>query len=91
MIKVDSNKVYSVIVSLMDQFLELCGINKRGNDPLMILSNLNLVGTPENTFKNAGVLLFAKDVRSLAFEYVKSNVISNKHINDTLHIGVVTT
>lgn len=63
-----------------DQFLELSGINKSGHDPLTILSNLNLVVSPENTFKNAGVLLFAKDVQWL-FDHAKIRVVQFRGTN----------
>lgn len=63
-----------------DQFLELSGINKSGHDPLTILSNLNLVVSPENTFKNAGVLLFAKDVQRL-FDHAKIRVVQFRGTN----------
>ena len=62
-----------------DQFLALSGINKSGHDPLTILSNLNLV-TQDNTFKNAAVLLFAKDVQRL-FDHAKIRVVQFRGFN----------
>ena len=76
-----------------DQFLELSGINSR-NDPLMILSNLDLV-TTGNTFKNAAVLLFANDlqgiyhhakIRCVQFKGItKVNILDDQFISGTIY------
>ncbi len=62
-----------------DQFLELSDINKSGHDPLTILSNLNLV-TEDNTFKNAAVLLFGRDLQRL-FDHAKIRVVQFRGTN----------
>lgn len=63
-----------------DEFLELSGINKSGNDPLVILSNLNVVVNPESAFRNAGVLLFASDLQAI-FDHAKIRVVQFRGTN----------